>query len=118
MKFRVGDKVTIKSLEEILNSGTYHTSISEDYVKFEYSHTIFNKGCMPPFCGKTFFVAYVVDESEPSYRLNIAGKLTEHSYDDVREIQNYVWNEKWLSPEQEFVLDFSGTPDERETYEA
>ena len=32
----------------------------------------------------------------------------------VKEIQNFVWHEKWLRPEQEFVLDFDGTPDERE----
>ncbi len=115
MKLKIGDKVTIKSLEEILNSGAYHTSISEYYLKFEYSHTIFNLDYMPSFCGKTFFVVYVVDESEPTYRLGIASKMTEHSYDDTREIQNYVWHEKWLRPEQGFVLDFSGTPDERET---
>lgn len=32
---------------------------------------------------------------------------------DDDEIRNFVWHEKWLRPEQEFVLDFDGTPDER-----
>jgi len=113
MKFKPGDRVRVKSFEEILNSGSHYTACDE-YVNFFYTHLVYNKNYMLPFCEKAFFVVYVVNESEPSYRLGIASKMTKHSYDDIREIQNFVWHEKWLKPEREFVLDFEGTPDERE----
>lgn len=113
-KFKVGDKITVKSLGEILNSGDHYVSW-EQYIKFDYTQIAFNKDYMLSFCEKTFFVVSVVNPSEPSYRLCTKASAN-YNYDgnDVKEILNFVWHEKWLNPEREFVLDFDGTPDERE----
>lgn len=113
-KFKVGDKITVKSLEEILNSGDHYVSW-ESYIKFDYTQIAFNKNYMTSFCEKTFFVESIVNPHEPSYRLCTKASAN-YNYDgnDVKEVLNFVWHEKWLNPELEFVLDFDGTPDERE----
>lgn len=112
MKFKVGDRVIVKSFEEILNSGSHYTAYDE-YVNFFYTHLVYNKNYMLSFCEKTFFVVSIINSSEPTYQLGTANIKIEQN-DDIREIQNFVWHEKWLKPEREFVLDFEGTPDERE----
>jgi len=114
MNFKVGDKVTVKSLEEILNSGAYYSSPLENYINFSYTHIPYNKEYMLPFCKKTFFVVSIIDALEPSYRLGTTNRVVECDCGDVKQIQNFVWHEKWLSPKQKFVLDFDGTLDERE----
>ena len=110
MKFKVGDRVIVKSFEEILNSGSYAHVM--EYVNFDYTHLVFNKNYMLSFCEKTFFVVSIIN-SDPAYKLGTTNIEIEHN-DDIKEIQNFVWHEKWLKPEHELVLDFDGTPDERE----
>lgn len=109
MKFKVGDRVVVKSLEEILNSGDHQQEYVGGFIKFDYTDIVYNKTCMPFFCEKTYSVASIVSSS--IYKLgainNRAIKVGNN------EIKNFVWHEKWLRPEPEFVLDFDGTPDER-----
>ena len=112
MKFKVGDIVKVKSLEEILNSSDHQQEYVGGFIKFDYTDTVYNKTCMPFFCGKTYSVASIVSSS--IYRLGAINNRAINVDDvDDNEIRNFFWHEKWLRPEQEFVLDFDGTPDER-----
>ena len=106
MKFKVGDKVVVKSLEEILNSGVHKQEYVGGFIKFDYTDALYNKTCMPFFCRKTYSVISIVNSS--IYKLGAINKIGNDG------IKNFVWHEKWLKPKQEFVLDFDGTPDERE----
>jgi len=122
MKFKVGDKVTVKTLEEILesakdsNSNIPYENGNKNYVRFNYTDIVYNKEWMPFFCEKTFFVVSIVNFSDPIYRLGTTNKTIDNrNLRDFKEVQNFIWHEKWLRPEREFVLDFDGTPDEMET---
>lgn len=112
MKFKVGDKVVVKSFEEILNTSDHQQEYVGGFIKFDYTDTVYNKTCMPFFCGKTYSVISIVNSS--IYKLGAINNRV-INVDDVDDdkIRNFVWHEKWLRPEQEFVLDFDGTPDER-----
>lgn len=109
MKFKVGDKVVVKSFEEILNTSDHQQEYVGGFIKFDYTDTVYNKTCMPFFCGKTYSVISIVNSS--IYKLGAINNRVINV--DDNEIRNFVWHEKWLRPEQEFVLDFDGTPDER-----
>lgn len=109
MKFKVGDKVVVKSFEEILNTSDHQQEYVGGFIKFDYTDTVYNKTCMPFFCGKTYSVISIVSSS--IYKLGAINNRVINVNDN--EIRNFVWHEKWLRPEQEFVLDFDGTPDER-----
>lgn len=115
MKFKVGDKVVVKSFEEILNTSDHQQEYVGGFIKFDYTDTVYNKTCMPFFCGKTYSVTSIVNSS--TYKLgtinNRVIKVDDLIKIDDEAIKNFVWNEKWLRPEPEFVLDFDGTPDER-----
>lgn len=52
MKFKVGDKVVVKSFEEILNTSDHQQEYAGGFIKFDYTDTVYNKTCMPFFCGK------------------------------------------------------------------
>lgn len=109
MKFKVGDKVVVKSFEEILNSSDHHQEYVGSFIKFDYTDTVYNKTRMPFFCGKTYSVISIVSSS--IYKLGAINNRVINV--DDNEIRNFVWHEKWLRPEQEFVLYFDGTTDER-----
>ena len=57
---------------------------------------------MPFFCGKTYSVISIVSSS--IYKLGAINNRVINV--DDNEIRNFVWHEKWLRPEQEFVLKF------------
>lgn len=109
MKFKVGDKVVVKSFEEILNTSDHQQEYAGGFIKFDHTDPVYNKTCMPFFGGKTYSVTSIVNSS--TYKLGTINNRVIKVDDEA--IKNFVWNEKWLRPEQEFVLDFDGTPDER-----
>lgn len=89
MKFKVDDKVVVKSFEEILNTSDHQQEYVGGFIKFDYADPAYNKTCMPFFCGKTYSVISIVSSS--IYKLGAINNRVINVDDiDDNEIRNFV----------------------------